>query len=141
MTTRDLLDKCAQSMEYVAEGLSWTRKWEENNKIDRMPFGERHADFGITLEASNARSVTCTRVDDNDRRCARSYKLLQVVRTTARNTEQRIVCRTPKRSGIEQHLGFEVQQRWETRFFVGEHIVSPPPQNIDEENPALRQIH
>ena len=66
-----------------------------------MAFGEGHADFRIALEAPNARSVTGTRVDDDDGGCIRPNLSLQVVGATARDTEQGIVGRALEGSRIQ----------------------------------------
>jgi hypothetical protein len=101
-------------MEDISDGLSRARNREEDYEVDGVSFGECHVDFGVTLEASDTRDVTSTWVDDNDWRCVKSYEFLQMVRATARDTEQRVVSRALERSGIEQHLVVEVQQWWKS---------------------------
>src|SRR3546814_5258063 len=65
MAPGHFLHETPQCMQHVAEGLPrlWLRV--KDDEIDRMAFAHRHANFGLTLESSNARSMAGAWVNDN----------------------------------------------------------------------------
>ena len=50
---------------HIRHGLAGNRIRCKQNKIDRVPLAQRHADLGILFESPDARSAAGTRIEDN----------------------------------------------------------------------------
>src|SRR3546814_18886445 len=92
MAPGHFLHETPQCMQHVAEGLPrlWLRV--KDDEIDRMAFAHRHANFGLTLESSNARSMACAWVNDNYWRFFRIDTIVPTVFADLSNSHQGVVC-------------------------------------------------
>ena len=65
MAACHFLDEPAQRVEHVGDCLAWARLGKEDDEIDRIALMQGNADFRLALEAADTRTMTGTRIDDD----------------------------------------------------------------------------
>src|SRR5262245_3246922 len=111
MNARDMLDEPAQRCKDIAERLAGAGIGEKDHEIDGMPDIERDTDLGLSFEASNARAMARSRVNDNDRRLAGINAVVPALVPDLNDAQQGIVGRGLELACIEYHFRVEVENR------------------------------
>ena len=132
MALRDIFDEAPQHIEDIRKCLARARFREEGDKINWMAFMHGHANFGIAFEATYARPMACTGVDNDNRRLRLIEALFETSITDPGNTEQNIIGRMWEPAGIGQHLVVEVEQRRFASPLMRDHVVCALPERIPE---------
>lgn len=109
MPSGDLDNKAAQRVEHVGQRLTMLRLREEDDEIHGMALVHRQTNFRVALEAADSRSITCTRIDDDNRRFCRIDAIHPALVTDFDDSEQGIVRGALKLTRVEDHLKFEIK--------------------------------
>ena len=137
---RNLFDKTAQGEQHSLQGLIGFRFRKEDDEIDRMPLGHRHADLTVTLEPADARPMARTGIDDDDRRFCGIDAIVPAVSINFGDPEQGVIGRTLELPRIQQGFVFEIQQRRHASPVMRDHIVGPLAQRIQKQHRAFPKI-
>ena len=140
MQFRYVLDEPPQCREHVSQGLTRARLGKEDHKVDRMADMEGDADFGVALEAADAGAVPGARINDDDRRLCRVDTVVPALVASLRDTQQGIVGGLLELARIEDHLGFEVEQRRQAGLLMLQHGVGALPQRVEEQDRPLQNV-
>ena len=100
-----------------------------------------HADFGVVLEATDARSVPGARIEHHDRRLVRIDAIVPAVLAHLRNPQQSVVRRMVEATRVEDRLVFEVQERRQAGALMREHVVGPLPKRVPEQDRPLPKVN
>ncbi len=87
MQGSDEIDEQGQSTDNSAQRLAWDRLGIEDNKVNRMPFQQRHPDLGIALEPSDTRAMPSARIHDHDRGSAPADVALKRISAATRYSQ------------------------------------------------------
>ena len=80
-------DETTQGVQHVGDCLAWARLGKEDDEIDRIPLMQGNADFRLALEAADTRTVTGTRIDNDDGRLGGVETILNAFVGYAGDTE------------------------------------------------------
>ena len=108
----------------------------ENDEVDGMARFQRHADFGIFLEAADAGTVAGTWIDDDER----PQRIVDDDVLRRQNPHERVADRMFERARVGEDFIFVRQQRGFTRLLVRDPVVPAFAQRIEEQRAALREI-
>src|SRR5579863_899 len=111
VATGNGLNEPAQSMKHIGDRLALARLRKEGDEIDRIPLMQGNADFRLALEAADARALTGTRIDNDDRRLGWVETIFNADVAKASDAEERVVCRPFEPASIENELVVEVDKR------------------------------
>ena len=137
MAGGNLFRKASQRMQHVSQSLPRRRLGKKDDKIGRMAFMQRHADFRIVFESANSRPVPGAWIDHDDGRLGEIDTILPAIFTHFADTQQRIICRMLELAGIEDGFIFEVKQRRQAGPLMFQHVVSALAHCIPEQNGPL----
>jgi hypothetical protein len=136
MALRHDVDETGQGLDHRSHGLAWDRLGVEDDEIGRVPFEQRHADLGITLESADARPVPGPRIHHDHRRRAAPHMLFQRVGAAAGDAQQAVVRGRRALAPFGNGLGFEVQQRRHAGLGVLPHVVGAFAQGVHRHQAA-----
>jgi hypothetical protein len=105
-----------------------------------MAFEQRHADFGIALEAADAGTMPGARVDHDHRCGALAHVLLECVGAAARDAQQPVVRRRIEIPSVRHRLGLEVQQGRHARGLVRAHVGRTFAQRVRRRSGAPQRV-
>jgi hypothetical protein len=101
-----------------------------------MPRLQRDTDLAVWLEASYARAMPGSRVNDNE------GPLLRVNRNISRglDTHENIICRPRELAAIHLNAKFKLQDVWRGLRNVFTILLAAPAKDIQEKDAALARI-
>ena len=133
----DLFQEACFGMHHIGQGLAFFGLRAECHAVHRVPGTQRHAHFGILLEATDARPVACPRVHHHQRACARQGRHIG----RGQHVHQRVIAGPRQIAPVQHHFVVKLEQR----RLAGAHMfgvaVAPFAQRVHEEHAALEGVH
>ena len=130
MTLCHDVDEACQRFDDRSHRLAFDGLRVEDDEVDRMAFEQRHADFGVASEATDARAVPGARVDHDHGCRATTDMALQPVRSAPGDPQQPVVAGWGEVVRIGHRLCIEVQQGRHAGGLVVEHVVGALAQQV-----------
>ena len=136
MARRDDADEFGFRVDDVGQRLPGLGLGKEDHEVDRVPGLERDADFGVLLEAADARTVSRARIDDDER----AQRVVDAHAARRNDSHQRVVDRALERSCVGEHLPLVIEERRLAGGLVREIVVAALTQRVPEQHRALRSL-
>ena len=120
----------------VCNRLARLRLWQKADEIAWVPRSQRNADLTVMLHPANARSVTCTRIENN------KWPLQWVDRNVGgwNDFYEGVIDGLWQCTSVDQKIEPEAQHMRGCSTALFKVVISPLPQNVQEEYGTLESV-
>ena len=98
-------------------------------------------DFGVGLKASDPRAMARAGIDDDDGWFVRIKTIIKADIAHFEDFQKLIIGGWLETRRVRHKLILECQDRWHSRFLMGEHVVGALPQRVKKQNLSLHQVN
>ena len=136
MSLSDELDEMRLRLADVRYRLARLRLWQKADEIARVPRSQRDADLAVMLHPADARTVPGARVEDN------KWPLPWVDRNVGGRNDfyQCVIDGLWQRTSVDQKIEPEAQHMRGCSTALFKVVISPLPQNVQEEQGTLESV-